>query len=145
MSLLGKMFRHALWASTIGSKRQSYLGARWVRVLLKMTPRSWKRRQALRILSWSPHYFYRNDANAHLSSKDFLESDFERNRESRRKLCRDFFEPLIDDKMTVVDQGCGPGFLSCHLAEHSKKVYAVDLSKGVLACARIVNSRENID
>jgi SAM-dependent methyltransferase len=41
--------------------------------------------------------------------------------------------------MTVVDFGCGPGYLAKHVSEYVREVIAVDVSKGVIACARELN------
>jgi ubiquinone/menaquinone biosynthesis C-methylase UbiE len=43
--------------------------------------------------------------------------------------------PYIDDGMTVLDIGCGPGFFTidmAHLAGDSGRVFAVDLQEGML-------------
>ena len=40
------------------------------------------------------------------------------------------------EKMTLIDLGCGTGAIAIHAAGHFKKVYAVDVSEKMLACAR---------
>jgi SAM-dependent methyltransferase len=45
---------------------------------------------------------------------------------------------------TVLDVGCGPGFLAYEAAKSARKVFACDLSPGVIACAQVLNSQPNI-
>jgi len=42
----------------------------------------------------------------------------------------------LDTDKTVIDMGCGTGAFAVHAAKHSRKVYAVDVSKAMLRCAR---------
>jgi ubiquinone/menaquinone biosynthesis C-methylase UbiE len=46
--------------------------------------------------------------------------------------------------MTVLDFGCGPGFLSLEVSKAVARVVAVDVSRGVVACARVINPARNI-
>jgi len=46
---------------------------------------------------------------------------------------------------TVLDFGCGPGFLSSALSRHAATVIACDISDGVLACAEVINPAPNIE
>ncbi|MHC4633527.1 MAG: class I SAM-dependent methyltransferase [Planctomycetota bacterium] len=39
-------------------------------------------------------------------------------------------------EQTVIDMGCGTGAFAVNAAEHCRKVYAVDVSKAMLSCAR---------
>jgi SAM-dependent methyltransferase len=89
---------------------------------------------ALRILSLSPHYFY--DRN--------IRGEAERNRRSRRALVDALIAPYLNQSMRVLDYGCGPGYMAYAVAERADHVYAVDISRGVLACAKALNGRPNI-
>lgn len=46
--------------------------------------------------------------------------------------------------MDVLDFGCGLGYLAREVAKYSKNVVAVDISYGVIACAKELNSSSNI-
>ncbi len=119
---------------TLGKENQSFLGARWVELLLKLAPRRYKRQLSLTALSWSPHYFFREIEPEYrrLSHRDFTEKEFERNRSSREKLCNYVLLPYLSSELKVVDFGCGPGFLSKSVSQHVGVVYGIDLSRGVL-------------
>lgn len=47
--------------------------------------------------------------------------------------------------MTVMDFGCGPEYLAGETACHTKRGVAVDISPGAIACARVLNGRDNVD
>jgi 2-polyprenyl-3-methyl-5-hydroxy-6-metoxy-1,4-benzoquinol methylase len=130
---------------TLGNEDQSFLGARWIEKLLKRAPEKYKRRLALTALSWSPHYFFRNSSPEylHLSHPEFTEKEFERNRLGRGKLCSQVLLSHLNNTQVVLDYGCGPGFLANSVSKHVRTLYAVDLSRGVLECARILNSSPN--
>ncbi|UCG59299.1 MAG: class I SAM-dependent methyltransferase [Phycisphaerales bacterium] len=42
----------------------------------------------------------------------------------------------LDTDQTVIDMGCGTGAFAVHAARHCRKVYAVDVSRAMLRCAR---------
>lgn len=130
----------------MGASPQSFLGARWLVLLLWICPKSRKRNVALWILALSPHYFFRdaNPAYVDLSEKEFFEAEFERNKSSREKIRDKILVPYLKKDDVVLDYGCGPGFLAKAVAPLVAKVYAVDLSLGVLACARTINWDEKI-
>lgn len=132
---------------TRGKKRQSFIGAGWLVYLLRVCPRSKKRALALRVLGLSTHYFYRhiNPEYYKLSYSEFLEAEYTRNKISREKIFSSILSPYLDKQNRVLDYGCGAGFLAKIVSAHVQKVYAVDVSLGVLECARILNSAENID
>lgn len=131
---------------TLGSEGQSFLGAKWVERLLKLAPEKYKRQLALTALSWSPHYFSRenNPEYLHLSHSEFTEREFERNKSAREKLCSYVLSSHLNRTQVVLDYGCGPGFLANSVSSHVRTVYGIDLSRGVLECARILNSSSNI-
>ena len=113
---------------------QNFLGARWVERLVDNTPAKVRERVALRLLSLSPHYFYNRD----------IRSEDDRNRQSRRALADTLIAPYLKKTMTVLDYGCGPGYMAYAVADKADHVYAVDISKGVLACAKVLNGQPNI-
>jgi SAM-dependent methyltransferase len=53
--------------------------------------------------------------------------------------------PHLNSDSTVLDYGCGPGFLVASSAKYSRRVIACDISKGVLECARTVNAHPNAE
>jgi SAM-dependent methyltransferase len=113
---------------------QNFLGARWVEWAVASAPRSARKRVALRALSLSPHYFYDRD----------LAGEDARNRRSRQILASELIIPLLMPGARVVDYGCGPGYLAAAVAPHAEHVDAVDISRGTLACARVLNGLPNI-
>ena len=44
----------------------------------------------------------------------------------------------------MLDYGCVPGYLAAAVADKAAHVDAVDISCGVLACARVLNARPNV-
>jgi SAM-dependent methyltransferase len=138
------LFNGLLRLATVGES-QSFLGARWVAGALESAPHNWKRPMALRFLSLSPHYFYRNGSNEHLATSDFLESEYERNRQSRKAIIDGLSADYMRPDFVVLDYGCGPGFLASAAAPKVGMVIACDISSGVLACARIINPAPNIE
>ena len=113
---------------------QNFLGRRWLASLVENSPDRLRERMALRLLSFSPHCFYHNDIHA----------EAERLRRSRRILAETIVSPYISKNARVTDYGCGPGYLARAVAERAAHVDAVDISRGVLACARALNGRADI-
>jgi SAM-dependent methyltransferase len=116
-----------------GGGSQNFLGARWVERVVGGTPGATRERVALRFLALSPHYFYgpMREENA-------------RNRQSRQVLAEALVLPHLAPDACVLDYGCGPGYLAAAVAPKVAHVDAVDISRGVLACARALNGRPNI-
>ena len=113
---------------------QNFLGARWVEHVVEKAPALIRERVALRFLSLSPHYFYDRD----------LQSESDRNRKSRLILADELIGPRLTPGARVLDYGCGPGYLAAAVSRQAARVDAVDISRGVLACARVLNGRPNI-
>jgi SAM-dependent methyltransferase len=113
---------------------QNFLGARWVEWAVANAPKSVRRRLALRFVALSPHYFY---------DRDIVAED-ERNRKSRRVIIDELVAPHLTPGARVLDYGCGPGYLAGAVAPLAAQVHALDISRGVLACARVLNGRRNI-
>jgi len=131
---------------TLGSRPQTFLGARWVRWALDRAPESRKRLWAFRLLSLSPHYFLDRDtpANRSLPEQEYFEKAAAEWLSSREQ----FFDAALKDRLadadTILDYGCGPGFLAVTLAKNFDRVFACDISSGALDCARVLNSAENL-
>ena len=119
----------ATWGGT-----QNFLGARWIENLVDCSPRYVRARLALRLLSLSPHYFYDRD----------IVAEAERNRQSRKMIVDTLIVPYLTSEARVLDYGCGPGYMATAVAGHVAHVDAVDISRGVLACARAINGQSNI-
>jgi SAM-dependent methyltransferase len=123
----------AIYRATWGGS-QNFLGARWVEGAVSHCPVSARERLALRFLSLSPHYFYDSDIRA----------EHARNRESRQILADTLIAPHVTGQARVIDYGCGPGYLAAAVADKVAHVDAADISRGVLACARVLNGRPNV-
>jgi SAM-dependent methyltransferase len=122
---------------------QNFLGARWVPLVVNHAPGPFREDIALRMLALSPHYFYRT-FNPHAPFRDFVRSERDRNRDSRRIIAEKVLLPHFRPHHTVLDYGCGPGFLAHASARFVSKVLACDISEGVLSCARVLNSAPNL-
>ncbi len=131
---------------TLGKEDQSFLDAWWVDRLLQLAPIRFQRQTALTVLSWSPHYFYRkmDPEYQRLSHGEFTAREFERNRSTREKLCTAVLLPSLKADQVVLDYGCGPGFLAHSVSKHVQKVYGVDISRGAVACARVLNGSPSV-
>lgn len=129
-----------------GKQRQSFISAGWIRFFLRLVPARHKRKWALWILSLSPHYFFRqgNPNYKKMGQSRFLEEEFKRNKESREQICEQILSPYLKKADTVLDYGCGPGFLAKCVSEKVRQVFAVDISTGVLECAKILNKTKNV-
>jgi putative AdoMet-dependent methyltransferase len=51
----------------------------------------------------------------------------------------------LDTNQTVIDMGCGTGAFAVRAAKYSRKVYAVDISKAMLRCARRKAKKSKLD
>lgn len=131
---------------TNGGDNQAFIGARWLVILLRVTPGFLKRKVALRIVAISPHYFYRSYRPEYkgMPQKLFLEREFERNSTDRQKICDQILVPYLKPNQQVLEVGCGPGFLSKAVSSRVNTLYACDISRGVLACADVINGAPNI-
>ena len=141
LSQLKKLLLQAKFAIASGGP-QNFLGSSVVPLRLKLSRN--KRKAALRILSFSPHYFCL-DGNHLWPSRELLEQEENRNRTSRQKLTEDVVLKFVKSADVVIDYGCGPGFLASAVAPHVAKLTAVDISDGVLACAEVINPAPNLE
>lgn len=142
-----KSLEVAKWFVSLGKEPQNYLGAKWIPALLRRVPESRRPLWALRILSLSPHYFFDHDNPKYrgMSNTEYLEANFEAVTRSRENIYEKMLSRYLDANDTVLDYGCGPGFLAKATAPYVRKIYGLDLSLGAIECARIINSAENIE
>ena len=131
---------------TMGNAPQSFLGAKWIPFVLKLCPQSKKRQLALWILGSSPHYFYKKlDQNYYnLSHLEFLEAEHLRCMASRERIYEEVLRPFIRQNCVILDYGCGPGYLAKAASKCATSVFALDISEGVIECAKIMNFSEKI-
>lgn len=124
-----------------GSSRQAFLDRRWIRWLLRATPPGYRRGFALRLLSLSPHYFiYQWDRYpSDWDRSRILDAEHERNRHSRRQIADRLLAPVLPPQASVLDFGCGPGFLAGDVSARVSSVIGLDISSGTLACAAALN------
>jgi SAM-dependent methyltransferase len=113
---------------------QNFLGARWVERAVSSTPPQFREIVALRFLALSPHYFY--DRN--------IRAEAQRNATTRRALTDALIAPHLTGDARVIDYGCGPGYFASAVAGKVEHVDAIDISRGVLACAKTLNPAPNI-
>ncbi|WP_391530856.1 class I SAM-dependent methyltransferase, partial [Candidatus Frankia nodulisporulans] len=133
----GGRFRSLAGYALATAGTQNFLGARWVPVLLATTPARYRRSMALRLLSLSPHYFQPDEHDRDAAA--------ERNRRSRVILAHDLLGRYLLPDDDVLDVGCGPGYLAAAVAPRVHALTAVDVSRGVLACARVLNPAPNLE
>jgi SAM-dependent methyltransferase len=134
MSKLARVASDVLISRATWGGSQNFLGARWIEWVVDNAPQATRERVALRFLSLSPHYFYDRD----------LAAEAARNRRSRQILADRLIAPCLKPGARVLDYGCGPGYLAAAVARLAGQVHAVDISRGVLACARALNGLPNI-
>jgi predicted TPR repeat methyltransferase len=114
--------------------RQNFLGAPWVSAIVRATPAHLRPQVALFLLSLSPHYFFATDRHA----------EAERNRKSREALVSDLLDPFLDGTVVAMDYGCGAGYMAAAVSRRVMRLEAVDISRGVLACAEALNGADNL-
>jgi SAM-dependent methyltransferase len=131
---LARSAGHVTIARTMGGGSQNFLGAPWVAGLVRHSPAGVREPLALRLLALSPHYFYDRDVRA----------EADRNRRSRRALAEALIAPHLTPAARVIDYGCGPGYMARAVAAMAGPVTGVDISPGVLACARVLNPAPNL-
>lgn len=144
---MSRLFSAVKWVLTLGSKPQTFLDAKWIVIFLDKIPLPKKRIWALRILNLSPHYFISSDAPEFngMRNNDYLEAVFKLCNQSRDKIFEILLKDYLDEDYEVIDYGCGPGFLARAASPYVKKIYGLDISGGAIACAKVVNSADNIE
>jgi ubiquinone/menaquinone biosynthesis C-methylase UbiE len=129
------------------SKEHAFLDRGWLPWLMKCGPRRLRKAMALRLLSLSPHYWMHQWLDCYpleMSRREVLQREHERNLTSRQELCDKLLDSYLRPHQTVLDFGCGPGFLARAVSAHVRQVVAVDVSRGVIACAAALNGANNI-
>ncbi|MEZ5307534.1 MAG: methyltransferase domain-containing protein [Pyrinomonadaceae bacterium] len=141
-----KLLNLAKWGITLGSEPQNFLGASWIKSFLGKVSDKNKRKWALRLVSLSPHYFLdeNNPRYEGLSGDQYLEAAHAHLIESRKGIYSEILENFLAKNAAVLEYGCGPGYLASAVAPHVSKIFACDISSGAIACARILNSAENL-
>lgn len=142
-----KLIRSLTIFLTSDFKEQNFLGNRILPLIFKITPRRYKKDLALRTLGFSPHYFIYLHSERYpknISYNKALEMEHQRNLSSRKEIFEKILEKHLSQQMIVLDFGCGPGYLAKFVANKVKKVIAVDISCGVIECAKVLNNSHNI-
>ncbi len=139
------LIRKILIILTTGFPEQKFLGAFYVPFLFRLIPENYRRSFALNLIYISPHYFAQYHPTQQIPSRStFLEAEHQRMKVSRQKLIDTKIKPYVEPHMTVIDHGCGPGYLSNAVSTYCKQVISVDISSGVIACAKAINLQPNI-
>lgn len=136
-----------LYILTSGLSEQNFLGQPLIPFLFRVVPKKYRRSIALRLIGMSPHYFIYQWSTKYpptMSRMEILEAEYQRNVSSRKEICEQMLLRHLHPRMTVLDFGCGPGYLAREVAKNAKKVLAVDVSCGVIACAKELNNADNI-
>ena len=144
---MSKMLNALKWGISRGKESQNFLGAKWIGSFLGKVSEKNRRIWALRILSLSPHYFLdREDPKyAGMSNDEYLNSTFDSLIASRENIYQKILRPYLSGEDIVLDYGCGPGLLARVTAPHVSKIFAMDISAGAVASAKIVNPVENVE
>lgn len=139
--------RKVLIILTKGFPDQKFLGAIYIPIFFKVLPKKYHRNLALNLIAISPHYFLGNfKLSVHKQSyQDFLESENEKMISTRKCMMNSKIKPYLNPSTVALDHGCGPGYLANAVAPYCRKVFAVDISDGVIACAKAINGQPNIE
>jgi SAM-dependent methyltransferase len=123
---------------------QNFLGTWWAPLIIEKSPPRYRENLALRLLSLSPHYFFDVEERIWMPASVVLK-EARRNASSRSRIADEVIRPYVGPTDSVVDYGCGPGYMAFRVARFAKRVIGCDISEGTLTCARVLNSAENID
>lgn len=131
------------------SERQAFLDRAAIPWLFRLVPRRFHHALGVRLLSLSPHYFiYQHNTEVYptwMTREQILDAEYRRNAESRRKLGEGIIRPYVRKDMTVLDFGCGPGFVAKAVSPYAGRVIGTDISRGVIAIARAINGAANVE
>jgi len=129
------------------SRDHAFLDRAWVPWLFRICPKRKRAALALRLLSFSPHYWiyqWTNKYPREYGRSDILWHEHRRNADSRKEICAKLLVRYLSSEMTVLDFGCGPGFLARQVSAHVSKAIGSDVSRGVIACAKQLNPAPNL-
>ena len=129
------------------SKHHAFLDRAWIPWLFRFTPHGLRRPLARQLLSLSPHYYvyqWTDRYSEECRRGEILRLEHERNAASRREICEKLLSRFLRPNMTVLDFGCGPGFLAREVSAHVAQVIAADVSRGAVACAQQLNRADNL-
>ncbi|MHC5675365.1 class I SAM-dependent methyltransferase [Nostoc sp.] len=139
------LLRKLLIILTTGFPDQKFIGAFYIPFLFQLVPWNYRKSLALNLIAISPHYFgHFYPTNQIPSRSAFLETEHQRLASSRQHLIDTKVKPYVTPDMTVLDHGCGPGYLANAVSPYCIQVIAVDISSGVIACAKAINAQPNI-
>ncbi len=141
--------RRARWLKQLvgASIEQEFLNQKWIASALKHTPCHYRASLARWILAQSPHYFIYQWSDLYAPSTprtDIIRMESDRNAASRAEICTNLLRPFLSSDATVVDFGCGPGYLAREVSQHVQHVIALDVAAGVIACAKALNPAPNL-
>ena len=129
------------------SKDHAFLDRWWIPRLLHATPKRLRTPLALRLLSFTTHYWVYQFADSYpreVTRSQILHAEYLRNAASRKEICEKLLRRFLRADMTVLDFGCGPGFLAKEASAYVSRVIASDVSRGVIACAEQLNPAANL-
>jgi SAM-dependent methyltransferase len=132
---------------TSGLKKQNFIGSFLIAILLKFTPQKHRIKLALRLVAISPHYFiyqYTSKYPSGIPYKKVCESEHQRITKSRHQICEQILNRWLQPKMHVLDFGCGAGHLIYAVAQCVESAIGVDISSGIIACAKVICQRDNM-
>lgn len=144
---MSRTFDLLKWTLALGSGDQNFLGAKWVPGFLGRLKGDSQKKWALRLLSMSPHYFIDGTSSklGDETTDEFLNRVFDVIAGTRDEIYEKALSPYLSENDTVIDYGCGPGFVAAAVSPYVKKIFALDISDGALACGRILNGRDNVE
>lgn len=144
---MSRTFDLLKWTLAVGSGDQNFLGAKWVPGFLGRLKGENQKKWALRLLSMSPHYFIDGTSTKlpNETTDEFLLRVFNVIVGTRDEIYEKALSPYLNESDTVIDYGCGPGFVAAAVSPFVKKIFALDISDGALACGKILNDRDNVE
>ncbi|MEA5573569.1 class I SAM-dependent methyltransferase [Calothrix sp. UHCC 0171] len=137
------LIRRLLIVFTTGFPDQNFLGAFYIPFLLQSISPKFRKNLALNLLFISPHYYGTLPPN--IRRQDFIEAEHQGMLLSRESMIERKVKPHLNQNMIVLDHGCGPGYLASAVSRYCNRVIAVDISSGVIACAKAINGKPNIE
>ena len=143
-----KKINRILKLITSGIKEQNFLGNPLIPYIFLIIPQRYQKVFSLMLLGISPHYFiyqYSSKYPKDYARNKILEDEYCRNIDSRKIICEHILKKYLSSDLTVLDFGCGPGILAREVARYSRKIIGIDVSCGVIKCAKVLNNSNNIE